>query len=1299
MNRNRRMSILPAGMDSRSYNSSTIGKDGALQDWQRNATETLARRLERPYESHTMQMRRPSMPNTLRTVTPDMPEGSDEFHHPNSPASPRSIPGGEKPRERRAGLVFQDSYSTDSLESGRHGPPLSFQSRSRTRTMVDHTRTRSASTNVSRSRHRIGSVHSTNAPLFHTVEPRPALDGSNSLGYPSVAKRPTPPPQLQKSNSVKGRRLVKRSSRPSSPLSTMSDVPSVDSLPFPVATSDANKILMLMKTLCGRMRGEVEYQTVERGPWYPGTCYIDDVKGSLMYEGDDRGPFHLTVVPDLRGCRVQPIISKERQLQCLEISNRSLGVELHLLPMVKAEFDLWLAALLCWQQIRTGTLPASPVAHGERRSRRNSLNSNVNSTASSKDANIIKVAKVLLWDKGAPSSPRAIIRRPSTRDLRSPVHAWRRVSCILQDNGEFKLFTENDVTLLSVIQLSQLSRCAIQRLDKSVLGQEHCLAIFPQYTSTSTQLSIFRPVYIALESRLLYEVWFCLLIAFSIPEIYGPQLSDEGSDYDVPTMPQGHATNDLFRIEKSVNLRIVEAKMRRMNIDTDLGPTVRHSVKPEQDSSIGEYFAEVFLDGDVRARTRTRTETKNPFWREDYVFLDLPFHTPKLSIVVKRLDHIVAHHGFLSSSSVHSQGPGEETIAGTVDVPIDKLERGKASEHWWPILDDQQEQIGEIFLKLRHDELVVLLSKDYEPISLLLHSFSSGLTEQIAQVISTDLRSLSEVLMNIFQVSGHAGDWLMALVEDEIDGVGKETPVRRLRWSRRVGSNESFNSVGDREQTVRDLGKSLQGEANLLFRGNSLFTQAMDFHMRRLGKEYLEDVLSEKIMQINVLNPDCEVDPSRLTHGDDASKNWTLLISLTTEVWDGIATSASRCPGELRQILKYIRAVADDRYGDFLRTVSYTSVSGFLFLRFLCPALLNPKLFGLLPDHPQPKAQRTLTLIAKSLQALANLTTFGSKEQWMEPMNRFLSSRRQSCKDFIDSICSIPSERNTFALPASYSTPITILARLPQTSREGFPSLPYLIDHARNFAALVKLWLNHTQRYIVPYNLEGDLAEFNNLCLDLQRRTDECLSKAQGDRTADRLSLQWEDIVEGLENSSFPDDLDMPPPSQSRNNSVTNIMADDPFLPPSHSHSNSINFHSNATPGLEPPFAPSTVTHTKAPSSAGSEPRDREKRERQSFWESAFRPSGKGGAGGGAGGGGGGGGYDVSELIEASPPSRGQSRNGKQNRSFLSGLRRKGKGESANTSAVGSLEDEREKGESGSKVTAANIGSAGGVNF
>lgn len=788
------------------------------------------------------------------------------------------------------------------------------------------------------------------------------------------------------------------------------------------------------------------------------------------------------------------------------------------------------------------------------------------------------------------------------------------------------MFTENDVTLLSVIQLSQLSRCAIQRLDKSVLDEDYSIAIFPQYTSTSTQLSIFRPVYIALESRLTYEVWFCLLRAFSIPEIYGPQNTEESDEYDDSgvLLENTNTTSDMFRIEKSLHVRVVEAKIRKPAATAipDSLQTVRHSAKMDQrDPSIGDYFAEVILDGEVRARTITKFDTRNPFWREDCEFLDLPVHLPRLSVVLKRIEQgEVSTHGYLSSSSTNvPDRHRKEVVCGTVNIPVEKLQRSKDSEEWWPLLDKHQELLGEMYLRLRHEELVVLLAADYQPISELLHNFNSGLTVQISQTIPTNLRNLSEILMNIFQVSGHAIDWLKALVEDEIDGIGKEAPVHRIpRWSRRIGSNESLSSL-DRELSVRDMGKSLQGEANLLFRGNSLLTQSLDYHMRRLGKEFLEDVLSEKIREINALNLDCEVDPSRVTHGEDIGKNWAQLISLTKSIWESIAESANRCPPELRQILKYIRAVAEDRYGDFLRTVAYTSVSGFLFLRFFCPALLNPKLFGLLTDHPQPKAQRTLTLIAKSLQALANMSTFGQKEEWMEPMNRFLASHRQAVKDYIDGICSIPSERNIFAVPASYQTPITILARLPPTSREGFPSLPYLIDHARNFAALVRLWLEATSHSFPSQVFEGDVAQFNQYCIDLQRRTDECLMKAEGDRNADQLSLQWEDIVESLQSTTVHDVANPEPEMQSR----------------------SWTEYTTSIPGGQ----------RVIPGSAGSEGGSRERKDRQSFWESTFgkdtrhqRPSGL-------------------DAADSSPPSRGQSRNGKHSRSFLSGLRRKGKGE------------------------------------
>ncbi|KAI1389541.1 Rho GTPase activation protein [Hypoxylon trugodes] len=1125
-----------------------------LADWSvATAGDTLPLGAEWDASSNSSNARtafRPTVnvqPNTIRTVTPDPGENGHATDANNiaqatrgygtaSPqqSSPRSIPGGER---RRQGMVFHDAFN-DSLENA----PATQQSqqhqkatlRPRTHTMDGALAARQhATASPIDGRHRVGSFSSSGSQPFQVdVEVRPPPTVLESVGYPSVA--PTRPPDLKitpsssKEKKSSNRRLIKRgSSRPTSPAVSMP--PSVDSLPLPIPTEDANKILLLMKTLCGRMKGEIEYQAEQNGPWYAGTCYIDEDRGSLLFDSGQNGPFHIPVVADLRGCRVLPIDLPDDKGKCLEILNNKMGVELLLRPVLVEEFDLWLASLLCWQQLRPSTVKFANGrgnnSPGPGRSEMRRRGSSTVGGSSSKDAAIIKVGKVMLWDKGTATSPRAIVKRPSTRDLRSGLTSWRRVSCILQDNGEFKLMTENDVAVLSIIELSQLSRCAIQQLDRSVLDEEYCIAIFPLYSTSSKQLSIFRPVYLALDSRVLFEVWFVLLRAFAVPDLYGL----EGATDQVTEIREFDKEFDgqLFRLEKTIHLRVTEAKIRKTAMPSDLHE--RHS--KERDPLNGNYLAEVILDGEVRSRTTTQTDTKNPFWRESTQFTELPTALPELVVILKRVDGNIENlsHQLQASLGLPKTSNLTEIQCGSVDIPLDKLERAKDHEQWLQIYDEKQESIGSMFVKVNHDELVVLGTKDYEPLSELLHKFSVGLTSQIALAIPSAMRRLAELFLNIFQVSGSSSEWLMALVEEEIDGIGSQNSVKRLRFSRRLKSNESSNSASDRDQLMRDM-KSLAGEANLLFRGNSLLTQALEFHMRRLGKEYLEEILADKIFEINELNPDCEVDPSRIQHGDDIQQHWNQLLQLTTEVWECILDSATKLPLELRQILKYVRAVAEDRYGDFLRTVNYTSVSGFLFLRFICPAILNPKIFGLLRDNPRARAQRTLTLIAKGLQALANLSTFGKKESWMEPMNKFLTIHRQPFKDYIDQMCSIPPERSTGPIvSASYSTPITILGRLSPVSREGFPSLPYLIDHPRNYAALVKLWLESSRKSSVadPSDFDAELAEFHLICVDLQRRSDECLARIEAIRVSENESIATEDLPEALERATLIDSVNL----------------------------------------------------------------------------------------------------------------------------------------------------------------------------
>src|SRR5216117_2028335 len=114
------------------------------------------------------------------------------------------------------------------------------------------------------------------------------------------------------------------------------------------------------------------------------------------------------------------------------------------------------------------TKPQS-VAIGERRlvdRRRNS------ESTLQKEAAIIKVGTMLLWDRQTapavrPSSSPG--RVPTFRKQQVVSPSWRKVSCTLQENGHMKIFTESDVSLVAFLQLSQLSRCAIQELEPSVL--------------------------------------------------------------------------------------------------------------------------------------------------------------------------------------------------------------------------------------------------------------------------------------------------------------------------------------------------------------------------------------------------------------------------------------------------------------------------------------------------------------------------------------------------------------------------------------------------------------------------------------------------------------------------------------------------------------------------------------------------------------------------------------------------------------------------------------------------------------
>ncbi|KAI9692546.1 MAG: hypothetical protein M1822_006777 [Bathelium mastoideum] len=1104
--------------------------------------------------------------SSIRPVTPDsIPEDEVVTHSSSLEETLVGTPPGLSPtssthaspriRPRGGGSALQHSRPTESAEEkkkmimreraeqGSRVVPRDAQTRPRTRTMDEAPRAISPPSLFFPHRNRIGSIHGYGDGTIAAV--RVNGDAVTSIGHIS-----TIPGASNHSSTSAQQRSIRV---PPSESSAQADpLPST----FTVGPS-AKRVLGLMKSTCGKMQGILAFRRGSSRSWELGYCAVDVEAGSLLYEPKDDTSYHKTLVPDLRGCLVRSAHDPDSQMPYIEVHVVTSDLEVHLRPHTRSEFDSWFAALLCWQPMQPKGIAnkmakAQPSVQPEQRTKENRRHSEI---AVTKDAPIIKVGKMIFWDTNVSYSNMGTPRsnRPTAYRMQSlGSRRWRRVSCTLRENGELKLFSEVDIMLVSVVQLSQLSRCAIQRLDPSVLDNEFCIAIYPQYTSGSTSLSLLQPIFLSLESRILYEVWIVLLRAFTIPQLYGPKQlssSEDGPPQDLQKLMH-MPTQDMFRMERSLSLKVVEAKL---NITPDAQPKKNPAGRDRRGTDPTEhshgFYVEVLLDGEVRAKTMTKFEGTSPFWREEFDFLDLPAVLSSASMRLKKStsDQTVSDrehaalvqraYGFGDGASGGYSGVTFDTTIGNVDIYLEELDAQKETEKWWPIVGFNGQPIGEILVKARAEESVILMSKDYQPMSELLHRFDNGLTLQLWQKLPGELAKTSEHLLNIFQVTGQASDWFMSLVEEEIDSIHKENPIRapQARVKKRADSNDSGDSstaftTAEREVLVRDFGNKVTQEANLLFRANTLLTKALEIQMRRLGKEYLEETLTEKIKDINNTDADCEVDPNRIGNQQDLERNWRKLINVTKGIWNAIFTSATRCPLELKTVFRHIRACAEDRYGDFLRSVRYSSVSGFVFLRFFCPAVLNPKLFGLLKDHPRARARRTLTLVAKSLQGLANVTTFGSKETWMEPMNQFLTAHREEFKSFIDEVCTLsspygrsPSSAGLPPPPPAYSTPIAILNRLPPTSREGCPSLPYLIDHARNFAALVQLWLSaheENSHHIKPE--DGDIFKFHEMCVELDQRTRLCLERAErAERPSSGNSVKWEELVESLEDVQF----------------------------------------------------------------------------------------------------------------------------------------------------------------------------------
>lgn len=229
-------------------------------------------------------------------------------------------------------------------------------------------------------------------------------------------------------------------------------------------------------------------------------------------------------------------------------------------------------------------------------------------------------------------------------------------------------------------------------------------------------------------------------------------------------------------------------------------------------------------------------------------------------------------------------------------------------------------------------------------------------------------------------------------------------------------------------------------EYSSLLRANTPVSRMMTTYTRRgPGQSYLKVVLQAKINSlIELKDVDLEINPLKVYQSmvaqieedtgeapeglpkgitsDQAAENkqvqaiiaprLTMLMEIATSFLETIIQGLDETPYGIRWICKQIRSLSKRKYPDAQDQTICTLIGGFFFLRFINPAIVTPRSYMLIDGTPADHPRRTLTLIAKMLQNLANKPTY-AKEPYMAKLQPFIHQNKERVNKFMLDLCEV----------------------------------------------------------------------------------------------------------------------------------------------------------------------------------------------------------------------------------------------------------------------------------------------------
>jgi hypothetical protein len=124
-------------------------------------------------------------------------------------------------------------------------------------------------------------------------------------------------------------------------------------------------------------------------------------------------------------------------------------------------------------------------------------------------------------------------------------------------------------------------------------------------------------------------------------------------------------------------------------------------------------YCEILVEGEIRGKTNVKRGTLRPLWTEDFQFRYAVYVLADNSDLPEHIDDVSIHLRYVRRN--------RDLLLGKVSLNILDTELGATNQAWHPVISTSRdglsvERVGELDLKYKLEELVILMSCDYAEI-------------------------------------------------------------------------------------------------------------------------------------------------------------------------------------------------------------------------------------------------------------------------------------------------------------------------------------------------------------------------------------------------------------------------------------------------------------------------------------------------------------------------------------------------------------------------------------------------------